>query len=242
MAKLMERIRRANAGEGVRIGFGASASKPVAPRLALLVRASASAEAIAAALGTGADAVILDRAPARPDLEKALTGAEKSSVGLAVGDQMPEGLDDLIEGGLDFVILMSTKLPLGALRQERLTVGLHVPAGQEDTRLRALAAAPGMFATTPLPGGPAPTVEDLIELRRVALFLSRPMIIEVPPGLSIDDLAVLRDSGLSAIIVDGTDLAAATELRQKLNDLPAPIKPPSDRPAAMLPAGSLSGD
>lgn len=242
MAKLMDRIRRANAGEGVRIGFGAAASKPVAPRLALLVRAQAGAAAIAAAIGTGADAVVLDRAPTRANLEKALAGSDKPAVGLAVGDQAPEGLEDLIEAGLDFLILTSTKLPLGVLRQERLTVGLHVPAGQDDTRLRALAAAPGIFATTPLPGGSAPTVEDLIELRRVGIFLSRPMIIEVPMGLSVDDLAVLRDSGLSAILVDGTDLAAATDLRQRLNDLPAPIKPPSDRPTAVLPAASLAGE
>ncbi|HEX2173702.1 MAG TPA: hypothetical protein VHL09_14790 [Dehalococcoidia bacterium] len=242
MAKLLERIRRANAGEGVRIGFGASVSKAVAPRLALMIRlASGSADQLAAAVGAGPDAVLLEKAPKRADLDQALGGSDKAVVGLIVRDQVPADLAELTEAGLDFLILTSTKLPLGVLRQERLTVGLELPLGLDDTRLRALASAPGQFVTTPLPNGTAPTVEDLIELRRYGLFLARTMLAEVPPTLPVDDLAVLRDSGLSGILVDGADMAAVADLRQRLNEMPAPIKAPAERPSAVLPAGSLSG-
>ena len=243
MVKLMERVRRANAGEGVRIGFGTAASKPVAPRLALLVRMpSGDSAALTAAIGTGADAVVLGQAPSRADLEQALNGSDKVAVGLAIGDDVPEGLNDLADAGLDFLILASTKLPLSVLRQESLTVGLDLPGGLDDTRLRALASAPGQFVTTPLPNGSAPTVEDLIELRRYGLFLSRMMIAEVPATLSVDELAVLRDSGLAGILVDGTDGGAVGDLRQRLNELPAPIKQPSERASAVLPAASMSGN
>lgn len=242
MAKLLDRIRRANAGEGVRIGFGAAASKPVPPRLAVIAQVpGGGADALKALLDAGADAVVLGQAPNRADLESTLSGNDKGVAGLAIGESVPENLDELIEAGLDFLILESTKVSVSVLRQENLSLGLRLPANLDDTRLRALAGAPGAFAIAPLPGGDAPTVEDLIEVRRIGLFLNRPIFVEASAGLSTDDLAALRDSGLSALVVDGSGAAAVSDLRERLNSLPAPIKPAGERPAAVLPAGGLGG-
>lgn len=241
MAKLLERIRRANAGEGARIGFGVTAGKAIPPRLALIVRQTdGNVDGLKAAIGSGADAVLLDRAPSTADLEAALEGSDKCLVGLNLGDTLPEDLPALVDAGLDFIVLTSTNVPVRTLRHERLTIGLHVPAGLEDGRLRALAGAPGAFVMTSLPGGDAPTVEDLIELRRVGLFLSRPILAEAAAGLDNDDLAALRDNGLCALVVGG-DLAAVADLRQRLNDLPQPIKQPGERATAVLPAIPAGG-
>ena len=243
MAKLLDRIRRANAGEGARIGFGAIASKPASPRPALVVRqAGGGADAIVAALATGADAILLESAPSRSDLEQGLAGSDKSAVGLALGETIPENLAELTEAGLDFLVLTATSLPLRAIRQEQLTVGFRIPTGLEDARLRTLAGLPGMFVVTQLGGGTAPTIEDFLELRRIGLFLSRMMIVELSAALGADEVAALRDQGLAAILVDGSDPDAVSDLRQRLGSLPAPIKPPSDRPTAVLPASSLSPD
>ena len=243
MAKLLDRIRRANAGEGARIGFGAIATKPASPRPALLVRqAGGSADAIAGAFGAGADAVLLESVPSRSELEQGLAGSDKNVVGLALGDTVPENLAELTQAGLDFLVLSATSLPLRVVRQEQLALGFQIPTDLDDARLRTLAGLPGTFIVTQLGGATSPTIEHLLELRRIGLFLSRLMIVEVAAGLGADDLAALRDQGLAAILVDGSDTSAVADLRERLSNLPAPIKPPSERPTAVLPAASLSPD
>ncbi|MDP2660574.1 MAG: hypothetical protein Q8R28_07585 [Dehalococcoidia bacterium] len=238
MNKLREWFRRMAGVEARHIGFGASAPSLKGPSVGLLATLpSIGREVVAVALEAGAEGLVAPAGLASDAdrLRAVMRDFPDCLWGLELGDgQAPES-----DQGFDF-LLLSPSSGLSSLEAGDRGRLLVVDPAWDDTRLRAVDQVPleGVVFTLLPAGEEKPRLEHLLALRRISMLMRKPLVVELRRPMSTKELEVLRDGGLSAIIVPGDTqkwVEAIKEFRQTIDALPAKAKTPREI-AVMLPS------
>lgn len=227
MSKLADAINRALRPEARPIGFGAAASRRI-PTMVLLARAG-SAEAITAAVTAGADAIISTNgaAPANGVEGAVHWGSEAPVAGRA-------GAKALRTAGADFLVFDDAITDAAVLLESDLGFVMRVSLDAEDTFLRTVESLPLDGLLVPGLSG-ALTVRRTLDLRRIASFTRKPLILSVDADIDLTALETLRDCGVVAVVVDDADAVAS--LRSKIDALPPRRRVKDARgPAALVPS------
>ncbi|MDO8692147.1 MAG: hypothetical protein Q7R39_19420 [Dehalococcoidia bacterium] len=238
MNKLREWFERMAGVEVRRMGFGASTPGLKGPSVGLLATLpSLGKEVAAAALEAGAEGLV---APAglAADAER-LRAVMQDFPGCLWGLQLGDGQAPESEQGFDF-LLLSPSTGLSSLAAEDRGRLLVVDPAWDDTQLRAVDQVPleGVVFTLLPAGEEKPRLEHLLALRRLSMLMRKPLVVELRRPMSTKELEVLRDGGLSAILVPGDTqkwVEAIKEFRQTIDALPPQVKTPR-KMAVMLPA------
>ncbi|MGH2634201.1 MAG: hypothetical protein ACRDG3_12385 [Tepidiformaceae bacterium] len=223
MSQLQKKISRIQRRETASIGFGhVNREQPRAMLLAVLARDGSAAKA---ALGAGADAVIVraaDAAAAARIIEP-LT-ADKAIAGAWLDRLDNAGAEALRKAGCDFVISTLEGTESAAVDTEKMGQIVVAAEGIEDTTLRALGplGLDGLFVERPTG---AMTLAAQLGLVRLASFASAQLVVTADASASVSDLRVLRDSGAVAVAAaEGTTPEQVKALVELLKAVPAPRK------------------
>lgn len=205
------------------MGFGAAAPTMKGPSLGLLATLPGlSRELVAGALEAGAEALIVPAGlAADPQGLRSLTSAFPQCLW---GLQLEGGQAPAPDLGFHFSLL-SPSSALSVLRGEEEGHLLAIDPTWDDAQLRSLDPLGLDGVVFPL----APSAEEYVQIRhllavrRLALLLRKALVMELARPLSGEDLALLRDGGLSGLLVAGPAaqwVETIKELRQALESLP----------------------
>ncbi len=223
MSQLEKAIERVQKKEGPRLGFGPVSREK--PRALLAAAVAASAADVAAAVEGDADLVFVSAAGSGEFV--ALLG-EVDCGDAVVGAILPEFDADkavaLREASCDFVVSPLASTAAAAIDQEQMGHVISVPLDVSDTTLRSLGPL-GLNALFVELDSPTLTLGSQLELVRLASFASTPLFVTGSVGMEVDELRVLRDSGVAAVVLPaGTPAADLASLGEKLRTVP-PRKP-----------------
>jgi len=241
MNKLGEKIRRAMRLESAPIGFGPVVSRARIPSLLLMVHAPASRLRPPDDLTSkGVDAVLLSAA--NPEAEMGEVARWVKDAGdVPCGAQVlaPTAVEvaGLKEAGVDFLAFDAEATKAEALLETEMGYLLALSGEPSDSFLRAMEGFPldGLWLYDWQ--GPL-TVRRQMELRRLHVLSRMPLFVPVLADIAPSELRCLRDAGVAAVAVDGTNtdtwqrLAA---LRQAIDGLPPRVRRREERLEAVLP-------
>lgn len=234
MSQLKKTLERTLKTEGPRLGFGpVNREKPRAMVLGALVR---DAKASKAALEAGVDFVVVkaDSGSAAASVVKETDG-KKIPVGAWVSKLDAEGSKALKDAEADFVASSLDDTSAVALNPDELGHVLAVTSDMEDTTLRAVSglSLDGLFLKRPK--GPM-TLQQQVELVRLSMLSSTPLLINCPADLDADELRVLRDAGAAAVVAaEGTSADELKALGERLREIPAKKSRSDQRSAPLIP-------
>lgn len=218
MTKLKKAIERVQRGETRAMGFGvAPREKPRALLLGAIVKTSDQANT---AIEAGADlAVVLGKSAG--DIAGKYKGASdaKYPVGAWVDAADAAGATALKEAGFDFVASPLDATDAGEWNDDFGYV-VTVTGDLDDTMLRALGAigVDGLFVKRPQG---TLSVQNQVELARLAMLASAPLLVRIEEDASVDELRALRDAGAAAVLVkEGAAADALKALGDRLREVP----------------------
>lgn len=219
MSKLSEAMTRTLRREARSIGFAANNAQRTASMLVIARVAAAQAGA-----PRGADAVITPDTSALSDGAAALWGTEAP-----VRDR--EGARALRQAGADFIVFSDDTTDAAVLLEEDLGFVMRVALDATDTYLRTVEGlsldallVPGLEGSL--------TVRRTLDLRRIAGFARKALILAVHPEISPVDLEALRDCGVIGVVAEDAEAVAA--LRGKVDALPPRRRPKDARGSTVL--------
>jgi len=244
MGKLTHLLKRAGRSEPEPMGFGSAARQSHPTMLLVAIAGDHWARATSEAVDAGADALLLTGRPGDKDVEEAVAAAKDHACGLLSPDATAEQLQRLHEAGLDFVVI-GPGAPATAIAEEKLTLAFHLRDDLADIQLRALDSMP--FEAIYIERDVAPaTIMRLVELRRIAGLVRKPLLFQIAPESTQADLVALRDAGIALIAVDMKERSAADalrKLREMIDGLPRRRVRREDRLRVALPrAATESAD
>lgn len=209
MSKLANLLRRLSRAEPAPMGFAAITGRTKNAEMLLAVTLDkVDAEAAKAAAKAGAGLLVLTDG----DLEKgaskiqAMTSALEIPCGLSVKSASNNAAERARSAGLDFLVLQDDDAPATLLLDEDAGFVMTIGDDLTDTSLRLLESLPfdalsGGTATHPL------SIHQQLELRRISGLARKPLILKFSDGLTSEELECLRDSGVAALLLEGSDAA-----------------------------------
>jgi len=243
MSKLGDKIRRARRLESGAIGFGPMAARPGAPSMLLMVHGPASGMRPPDDLaGRGVDAILLSLSNPQADMSRLARWAKEAGdvpCGAQVMASSGKTVAALKEAGADFLVFDAEATSAEALLEPEMGYVLALSGEPTDSFLRTLDAFPldGLWVHDWR--GPL-TVHRQIELRRVHLLSRAPLSVPVRPDIGPAELECLRDAGVVAVAVNGTEAGTwqqLGDLRQAIDGLPPRARRREERPEVLLPLG-----
>ena len=243
MSKLGDKIRKARRVESGPIGFGAMVARSRAPSMLLMVHGPASGMRPPDDLaGRGVDAVFLSLSNPQADMKQLARWAKEAGdvpCGAQVMAASGGTVAALKEAGADFLVFDAEATSAEALLETEMGYVLAISGEPPDSFLRALDGFPldGLWVHDWR--GPL-TVHRQIELRRVHLLSRTPLFVPVRPDIGPAELECLRDAGVVAVAVNGTEAGTwqqLGDLRQAIDGLPTRARRREERPEVVLPLG-----
>lgn len=232
MSKLQKAIGRLGRRETSGFGFGAVQRDQ--PR-SMLLGTIVSPDGAAAALEAGADFVLIQAADAIAAVAGVKAAVEAKALAGAFVDRIDgPGADALAEAGCDFVVSPLAGTASVAVDTERMGQVVRIETTISDTMLRSLAPL-GLDALFVESMGATTTLEEQLELVRLASFSGAPLMLTVAPETAMPELRVLRDSGTAAVVLPaGSSADQLRSLAATLRTLPA-SKRAKEREIALVP-------
>lgn len=214
MSKLADAIRRATRREARPIGFAATAAK-ANPSLLLIARgAPADAQEL---LTAGADAV-LSSGNVTLNGGSGFWGSDAPIAGR-------EAAKELVSAGAGFVVFDADTTSAAVLLEDQLGPVMRISLDAEDSFLRTVESMSLDALLAPELPGDTLTVRRTLDLRRLASFARKPLLVPAAAGIDATTLETLRDCGVVGVIAEGADAVKA--LRATIDALP-PRKRPTD--------------
>lgn len=242
MSKLAERIRRAMRLESAPIGFGPVVSRAPIPSLLLMVHgpASRTPRQVGDLASKGVDAILLSAANPEAEMGEVARWVKDAGdvpCGAQVLAPTAAEVAGLKEAGVDFLAFDPEATKAEALLEKEMGYVLALSSEPSDSFLRAME---GFF----LDGlwlydwqGPL-TVRRQVELRRLYVLSRIPLFVPVSADIGPAELRCLRDAGVAAVAVDGTEAGTwerLAALRQAIDGLPPRVRRREERLEAVLP-------
>lgn len=239
MSKLADYIRRTTRTEPAPLGFAAAAPRPQAPSMLCLVRlAENEAGKVSEAAAKGADGVIVDRVEPKK-LKDQAGKANKVALGVRPQKALREHIASLREAGADFAVIEPQEAMAEALLDDKMGYVLTVGQEMDDTQLRIIGELGFDAIIVSAPLQPI-TVERMLSLRRIAILAHTPLLVETPANADASLLQVLRDSGVTGVILPSSALGKLQDLRQRIASLPRRTRRREERAEAVLPAAQVA--
>ncbi|MFW6174161.1 MAG: hypothetical protein ACOC5K_00075 [Chloroflexota bacterium] len=245
MSKLTDKLHELGRAQSAPIGFGPRRQETRKP--SMLVIGSIPAEKLSGdGLSEKLDAVIVTDAESLAGGGSAPGPLEGKHWGVALSDASGEQLDALKEAGCDFVLAADENGPAVLLREDDMSRGMETNLELSEDRARALECLPTDFLTLETPDELWPLkLSGLIRLQSVIGLVSKHILLRVDHAPAPDELAVLRDLPVDALIFDLERIQAGeiASARERIEALP-PRKPRSTegRRDAVLPSSHGSAN
>ncbi|MCL2679132.1 MAG: hypothetical protein FWF18_02430 [Dehalococcoidia bacterium] len=211
---------------------------PIASKPKLLLVGVVVIDAVESTPGLldGADAAII--IASKPPTAKALKVAVKTVGDLPLGVWWDNysNLKILDSNGVDFVVFTPEKMPLAVVSENKPGRVMKLPLDLSDSLIRSLNDLP-VEAFIINVAGAALTFHDLLLLRRLGDWISKPLIAVVPVALGAEEIKALWDAGVDALAVNLAvgEQEAFKALRQTLASLDLETKRKWLKPRAIVP-------
>ncbi len=237
MSKLSTLLRRINRVDPAPFGFASTARRP-APTMVLVGLVSEHwPRTVADAVAAGADALFLTGHPKEKELAEAVSAAEERACGLLTDEADTETIAQLGKAGLDF-IAVGTEAPASALQQQDIGFVLYLNGEFTDVQLRTIEALSieALYADY---DSASLTIQRQMELQRLTGLTRKPLMLQVRPDISEEDILCLREAGVTLLALDLKEHNALDELRRLrgvVDALPPRKQPVRDEsPTALVP-------
>jgi hypothetical protein len=197
LSKFSDRLSNLGQTAPARLGFGKAAARDKTPVMLVVARTDDASKADGVA-----DAAMLPSLPSSSPSEDSLWGVE-------VTDGASLSAEQLKESKSQFVLVESEQVPASVLTDEDLSKGLVVQAGLSDSRIRAIEDSPFEFLLYRPASVKWPlTVAAMLELQEVVSNFSKHIFLELNDIPGKEDLEVLKQLPVSAIVVDLSSVSA----------------------------------
>jgi hypothetical protein len=230
LSKISEKLT--NLGQTERSGFGFGAR--AAPTKIPVILVGANIDKAADAKGLEADLIILSSGSNGAAQKTPIDGCDLWGVSISGGSA--KDIDAAIEAGADFVVVDGESAPGAAFRDDDTGKGFVVGANVSEDRAKAIDAGPWDFLTLHATNVKLPlSVGSVLDIQEDLARYSRHIFLRMTEVPDKENLELLRDIGISALIYDGNSVATADlkGLRAAIDEL-EPKKAKSSG-SAMLP-------
>jgi hypothetical protein len=153
------------------------------------------------------------------------------------------GIGPLAKAGCDFIVFPAST-PLMVFSKEKVGKILEVEASLSDSQLRALNGLPidAVFFAAEGTIDSSLTWQDLMLFQRLGDWLTKPLLVSVPPQITGDELQTLWAAGVDGVVVtvtSGLSPERFQELRQAINEVTFPVPRRREKPEPLLPRISV---
>ena len=145
-------------------------------------------------------------------------------IGVEPSELTADRIQTAEQAGADFVIYQTNHANADALLSTKLDYVLRVPddaaASLGETALRTLASLGPALVIAPSVSEPL-AVADLLNLRKLGMFIGAPLAVTVEPTAGAGLLEALRESGVAILLLSDTATSAdVTALQETIQTLP----------------------
>jgi hypothetical protein len=191
------------------------------------------------ALLDSADAAVL--ASPKIPAAKTLKASVKSLCAIPAGVQIEaDGANykTLDASGVDFMVSAPEKIPLSSMSEEKPGRVVSIPLDIEDSLVRTLNELPVDAVVIDAAASAPLTFSDLMRLRRLGDWITKPLLAVVPLPLTEAEIKALWDAGIDALAVSlcEENAEAFKELRATLDGMTLTTKRKWMKPHAIVPA------
>ena len=245
MSRLLDKFTKLKKTTSQPMGFRASHGDTKEPDMVVIASLPVGAADNAKDYTAGADAVYLKAEGASltansvGDIIKSIT---EIPCGISIADIGKSKVNSYLQAGCDFMVL-PMESPVTLLPDEE-DVGklIQIDLSIDDSLARAVNNLPiNAVMTTELSGkAETITLKELMIIQRIALLISKPVIIPVSPGISAEELKLVRDAGVEGIMVVVNTKAPdrVKEISEAIRNLPPTATRKYDKSDVLLPRGS----
>ena len=242
MSKLLDALEKIDRGSPTPLGFGVSARVEKVPTMAIVGVVSKDHSEMAAVLQrVKADGVLIQGSPKGGSLKKIAKTLGALPWGLRLQGVTEEAAQSYREAGCDFLALSLELAHLGALGDKETAYFISITAEMDERSLRAIQELPvdGVLLSMGSVQPPL-TLQHLMSVGEVRGNISKYLLLEVSPELSIKELEGLRDMGVDGLVLDmgTTSEEALSKLRTAVMELPKKRPPREEKSTAILPQSS----
>jgi hypothetical protein len=238
MSRFADKLKNALQVAPPPMGFFRSVQPCSKPRMLLVAWAALEDIEKLQPLLDRADAAVL--ASPKIPAAKTLKASVKSLCAIPVGLQIEAdgaNLKALDAAGVDFVAFAPEKIPLSSISEEKPGRVVSIPLDIEDSLVRTLNELPVDAIVINTSDSSPLTFSDLMRLRRLGDWITRPLLAVVPLPITEAEIKALWDAGIDALAVSlcEENAEAFKELRATLDGLTFTTKRKWMKPHAIVP-------
>jgi thiamine monophosphate synthase len=232
VSKLIDKLKQVFQPAPPVMGFRQNDKETTRPKIQLIALLSRSQEALANKIST-ADAII------KTDIKNlpidVIWGLVPDKISI-------EEVNKAAEVGADFIVFPADGEVLPA--DKKMGKVLQIDTLINDLLLRTVNELPvGAVMVTDNESGYAITWRKLMQCRRFASIVSKPVLVIVPPDVSASEIQLIWDTGISGIVVEiksASDASAIAKIRELINGLRYPSQKKRERVTPFIPQGSVA--
>jgi hypothetical protein len=231
MSRFGDTLRKALSNTPPALGFRPQA--PVKPRMLVIASISELSDDIGLRV-EGADAVILS---SNVKLKEARAFGKVVSMpwGARI-EGSASGVRQAETAGADFIVFAPGTTGLEIIASERLGKVMAVDASFENSLLHSLNEMPVEAIFFEREDRNAVTWLELMQFRRMADVVAKPLLIPVAPDTPPAQLKILWESGVDGVLVAGLSAVLIAGIRNSIDELPLPARRKWQRARPLVPA------
>jgi hypothetical protein len=224
MSRLIDGLKKLNQTAPQPMGFRTSRSAATPPTILIIAKLKIDGTVSPLKSVPGADAILLHAD--EPGLTaKNLQKVAKPLKDTPWGVYLNESEDDataLVAAGCDFLLISPTSKIIAVPQDEKTGKILQVESSMDDGLLRAVNDLPvdAVLIIDTFDDSDPLVWHQLMILRHLTAFISKPVLVPVPATISESELKALWDAGIDGVVaeanVTGGDLKALREIAGKL--------------------------
>jgi hypothetical protein len=244
MSRLIKKLNKIRQPEAQPMGFMSINASVEKSRMQVV--ASLNTEILeAAAEGLkSADAVLLDASTpvAIKAADKFCQASDDIPGGRWLKDTGEKAVKKALDGACDFIVFNSSA-PTDITANEKIGRILELDINLSDGLLRSAGDLPVDAILIPAGKyGPFMTLQDLMNVHRLAAGPNKPVLVSISADISSDNLQALWNIGICGVVVEITDEKSSivlSEIRQKIEKLGPPAFRKKTKASAILPQSHL---
>ena len=207
MSKLSDKLTQVSRAAPQPVGFRTSQPVPSKPRMLLIASlAQANLDSLADCLD-GADAGLLQipkSSSAAKTLQKISPAIPDIPWGGWLTKSTQEGIEQISKSGCDFIVFPAANTPLAILKDDEMGKVLEVESSISEGSLRAVNELPidAVLIASEQEGSYSLTWHHLILFQRFANFLTKPLLVSIPPEVTSVEFKALWEAGVDGVVIE----------------------------------------
>lgn len=244
MSRLIDKLTKtATRNVSHPMGFRTARTDREQPKMLLIARIKPDNAGKITDYVAGVDGVWLHSAKTHLTAKAIQTVVESISdipCGITPEDTATVNTRALKKAGCDFLVFTDTS-PIDAMPEEEDDIGtvLEVKPSLEDSLIRVINNLPvdAVLTDTVKKASIALTWHDLMSLQRLALLLTKPLLVQVSPDISSSELKAIQEADVDGIVIEADpgqpDYFKA--MRKTISELPPRTTKKHGKSEALLP-------